>query len=673
MSEAASASPGTVGPKLLGSAIRNLKGSMGGGAGASQGRKSIDADGKERLSAESRLIGWVETILDPKSRPKNRKEAAQKLAHALLTLRSGISFAQVGAAAKSLIVGVDESGHEYRALGYDIIESSLKFHLSSASALNRLYLFEAICESEECNDFQRQLTLLKLLIGDGRSVDGLEEALCPLLSSRLTLYIDRSFKLVNSNGTENSKSCHVDHFDMMRRLLALCSDVFKYNFYRFSESHIDLVLAEVERICRITPNEEDLQQCFILIDTLTRYGYISATHMNNVVEILSTALLTLSDTDQSIWRLMLNLVDSRSQFSIFSSLKQILLESKASQINPIRGALKVMRLLFEEYSRRDQPLPTLHFCLDALAALTCRAIGPSFPTLLGELRLMLQPKVIRQSMIMSDWLVVVEICSITYHSYFENRRDDSRSADFGLWEHLLVLTYEDNRSKHLEVINSRIVDLLFASDRLILPEAKWVLLDYFESHGMCRPANADWISYSHFVLQTTFIDNVEPKIKDKSLKILMNTMREICQNPSDAYQQEVIFHRVLEESQGKDLLSMIDLGSQKMTSLKDGSKFQDFLINCIRAPSVNQRANSTDEQYLLQRKCLETLATFLHHYLALGDSIKAPLLFRNLLDVVKAVGLGHNFSANILMYLCTFQVDERRRVKIQPNLISGMY
>ncbi|KAI1814778.1 hypothetical protein GGS20DRAFT_383529 [Poronia punctata] len=250
-----------------------------------------------------------------------------------------------------------------RVAGWELLSECARH--PTLTDLERKDYFETISMLTHPDDFHWQLGALDSLSKHGRDVSGFDYDIFPLLAK----WLQASFDLVRGARSAAKKQNHRSKDKMgptqeendFERLLALVSDVIKFNSVVADDGTAEDLVDTLLRVCLYTNIADDMRACIGILDAIITFGVLPGSKLKKCVQVLSSIHCMVQEVQKEAWHTISILCRSHNGQATVRVLLRILSSAtedrlkKKEDVRNIRGALSVLAKLVSKSSEKGYP------------------------------------------------------------------------------------------------------------------------------------------------------------------------------------------------------------------------------------------------------------------------------------------------------------------------------
>ncbi|KAK9239014.1 hypothetical protein V1525DRAFT_70113 [Lipomyces kononenkoae] len=552
----------------------------------------------------------------------DRIAAADELADAISRTAISKNVVEIWYTAKDMLLPTNLL--DVRRAGLNLLNACIVYDMDEDSAsVNRLVYYRTLAEYPVGEDFDLQLKAFRALTKDGRELPVLGPSESPMVQI-LSTWLRVIFKDVTlARGAAKPAAQNVGADSERSQLMSvnlhnLCSyiiNIFKFNFYAFEEIDIISLLKDILSICGRTSNKSDIIEGIVMINTLTVYGNLPLSMLEQSIETLCGASAVVPELFNSCWEAILHLVNSHLANNTIVALYNILREpEKVRARSAMKGAVVFLQKLLEH-----EPGQTKAYNI------TVNSVMRSYNTVMtvrDDIHIDLAVCKSMTSLILND-----ETYSLM--AYEDYKSPDSPLVVIGLAARHAMLPIPGVKLQALEeeyhpaiLINKLLLQILerlrvsyqggsfngppealiqfFLAVRAHIDEdTANIVVEYYENEYLCFPSSSGWRENSEVLLDAFFRNQSRAlSLRAKVFRHMKNVYwiaREVCDERIADEFLEKIFLTIRRESDIDILSQVVDFGVDVASQIGiDGyKKLVKTFRGCMHAQ--NQIASNSVE------------------------------------------------------------------------------
>jgi hypothetical protein len=438
-----------------------------------------------------------------------------------------------------------------RTAGWELLTECVK-HASSTD-LERKEYFQTLAAPAHPEDFHLQLAAFVDLTHSGRTLNGFDYELLPVLNH----WIREGYKAVRAarkvaNAAARSQKSAKNRVVVtgeeknFAQLFAFLKDVLRFSFKMSDDAAIGGLIDVLLEICVSTSVEDDICSSIQVLDTVVTFGTLPSDRLKNCIQTLSSIYCLVTGLQKQAWHTIANICRShhgqatvRILLDVLRGLTPESLKNK-DMSREIRGSLAVLQKLLSKNVGKGYPLVPYALLVDGLSA-TVRAsssakirtaalsvINSLFHDAAGGLHRMIAEE---------DWSIVLDVAAECY----EDQTDEDHTTDPVKNELLLLIEHLESllSQKTADFIPRQSVIGFFIDVHGLLPDsAACAVLDYFQEFRCCSPSDLDWDDNLNLVLNGFFGNRRRSSdTRLRALRILMDAYKllDLVEDDSQQY------------------------------------------------------------------------------------------------------------------------------------------
>ncbi|KAK9246085.1 hypothetical protein V1506DRAFT_192697 [Lipomyces tetrasporus] len=479
---------------------------------------------------------------------------------------------------------------DVRRAALNLLNACIVYDMDEDSAsVNKLVYYRTLVEHPLGDDFAIQLKAFKALTKNGRELPVLGPSESPMVRI-LSTWLRAIFKDVSlarsaaktafQNTSNESERLRLPSEENLHNLCSFIINIIKFNFFAFDEKDIISLLKDILNICRRTSNKSDIMEGIVMINTLTVYGNLPLSMLEQSIETLCGASSVVPELFSSCWEAMLHLVNSHLANNAIVALYNILREpDKVRGRSAMKGAIVFLQNLLEH-----EPGQTKTYNL------TVNSVMRSYNTVMT---------------IRDDIYIDLAVCTsmkalmLNGETYSLMTYEDYKSPD----SPLVVIAQASKRAflpvpgvemqtgddendvghsigqllneilKRLKVLYQHgsfngppesLIQFFLDVNSHIDEETASIVVEYYESEYLCFPSSSGWREDSEALLDAFYRNQLCPfSLRTKVIQHMMAVYwiaKEVCDERMVDEFLEKIFQTIRVESDMKILDQVIDFG-----------------------------------------------------------------------------------------------------------------
>ncbi|KAK9386897.1 hypothetical protein V1515DRAFT_536773 [Lipomyces mesembrius] len=554
---------------------------------------------------------------------EDRIEAADLVADAISRTAISKSIVEIWYTAQDMLLPTNPL--DVRRAGLNLLNACIVYDADEDSAsVNRLVYYRTLVEYPLGEDFDMQLKAFKALTKDGRELPVLGPSESPMVQILLTwlrvIFRDATLarsatKPADENMGSESESKQLPSEENLHNLCSYIINIFKFNFYAFDEKDIISLLKDILNICRRTSNKSDIIEGIVMINTLTVYGNLPLSMLEQSIETLCGASSVVPELFNSCWDAVLHLVNSHLANNTIVALYNILREPEnVRSRSAMKGAIVFLQKLLEY-----EPGQTKTYNL------TVNSVMRSYNTVMT---------------IRDDIQIDLAVCNsmktlmLNNGTYSLMAYEDYKSPDSPLvviaqaakhavlptpgvemtacWEdekhpanairHLLLKILEKLRTSYqcgsFNGPHETLIQFFLDVNPHIDEDTANIVVDYYEHEYLCFPSSSGWRKNSEVLLDAFYRNQSRPfSLRAKVIRHMKTVYwisKEVCDERTADEFLEKIFQTILIESDMEILAQVIDFGVcvASLIGMDGFKKLVKTFRGCMRAQNQTM-SNST--------------------------------------------------------------------------------
>lgn len=488
-----------------------------------------------------------------------------------------------------------------RAAGWELLTECAK-HQSSTDLERREY-FETLSAPANPEDFHLQLAAVVDLTNSGRSLNGFDYDLVPLLAS----WLQDAYRSVrnarksastskgqkNPKGSTRSKSAPLGEEKNFTQLFAFVVDVIKFSFRCVDDASLANLIDALLNICMSTSAEEDLRCCIDVLGALVTFGNIPNDKLKSCIQVLSSIYCLVPGLQKEAWRTLANFLKSHNGQATVRILLDVLRglpsdsDKDKDMAREIRSSLAVLQKLLSKTAERGYPRVPYALLSDGLVvAVKATSSTRVYISILQMINYLFSDQEGNMHRLIADedWSIMLEVAaecatalesnpeSQSLHAYKSEASEDPIAVE--LLQLISRLEVIVKGRKTGEFVPRQAVFRFFVTVSPLLPDSTaCTVLDYFQEFRCCSPSDIEWEKNLTLVLDGFFGNrNRSPDTRLRALRTIMDTYEVLDLMSDEAGQDSIsnlarsILKDIVEESDVVVLEAVISLMVSVVTS-----------------------------------------------------------------------------------------------------------
>lgn len=514
-----------------------------------------------------------------------------------------------------------------RTAGWELLTECVK-HASSTD-LERKEYFQTLAAPANPEDFHLQLAAFVDLTHSGRTLDGFDYELLPLLNH----WIREGYKAVRAARKVANAAARSQKGTKTRvvvtgeeknfaQLFAFLKDVLRFSFKVSDDAAIGGLIDVLLEICVSTSVEDDIRSSIQVLDTVVTFGTLPIDRLKNCIQTLSSIYCLVSGLQKQAWHTIANICRSHHGQATVRILLDVLRGLTAESLKDkdmsreIRGSLAVLQKLLSKNVGKGYPLVPYALLVDGLSA-TVKASASSkirtaalsvinslFHDAAGGLHRMIAEE---------DWSIVLDVAADCY----DHRMDDDHSSDPVANELLLLIEHLEFllSQKTADFIPRQSVIKFFIDVHGLLPDsAACAVLDYFQEFRCCSPSDLEWDDNLGLVLNGFFGNRRRSSdTRLRALRIIMDAyeLLDLVEDDSQQYSIPDLVRSVVDHIADESDVPVLDAVMVSMVSIATICSMDlfDYIVGAMQNVIDSDRLKAPVTAGLLAGSVLPLTAT----------------------------------------------------------------
>ncbi|KAK9371352.1 hypothetical protein V1509DRAFT_661846 [Lipomyces kononenkoae] len=531
---------------------------------------------------------------------EDRIAAAGEVADAISRTAIANNVVEIWYTAKDMLLPTNPL--DVRRAAFNLLNACIVYDLDEDStSVNRLVYYRTLVEYPVGEDFDLQLKAFRALTKDGRELPVLGPSESPMVLI-LSTWLRVIFKDVTMARAAAKPATQNVSGDSERSQLGsvnlhnLCSyiiNIFKFNFYAFEEKDIISLLKDILSICGRTSNKSDIIEGIVMINTLTVYGNLPLSMLEQSIETLCGASSVVPELFNSCWEAILHLVNSHLANNTIVALYNILREpDKVRARSAMKGAIVFLQKLLEY-----EPGQTKAY------SMTVNSVMRSYNTVMtvrDDVQIDLAVCKSMTSLIMNDEAYsliafedykspdspLVVIAQAARHAVLPflginlqalEGENDPAILISSLLLQILERLRESYQCGSFNGPPEALIQFFLSVSAHIDEDTANIVVEYYESEYLCFPSSSGWRGNSEVVLDAFYRNQSRPfSLRARVIRHMKNVYwiaKEVCEERIADEFLEKIFLTIRRESDIDILAQVVDFGVEVASQMGiDGFK-----------------------------------------------------------------------------------------------------
>lgn len=404
-----------------------------------------------------------------------------------------------------------------RLAGWELLSECVKH--KEASDLDRKEYFQTLTAPANPDDFHLQLAAVVDLTKHGRTLNGFDYDVIPLLRSWLCdayKAVKVARKQASRDAKKNTKSrvSVAGEEKNLHQLFVFISEVIKFGSNVADEAAMSGLMKALVGICLSTTIEDDLRASISVIDTIVTFGTLPVESFKECVLVLGSIFCLVPSLSKTAWHTISILLKSHNGPAAVRVLVDLLRHlppdgtSKGKDTRDIRGVLAVLEKLLTKSTEKGYPPVPFALLIDGLvAAVHSTDSGRVHCAILKLVNSLFRDGdgKLHNLIIEEDWSTLLDVameCSkkaspnmVTGIGLIAPETEPDRPDEaIGLELLKLIARLEElATNKSGDFVQRQIIIRFFTNIHARLPDsAARVVLTYFQEFRCCSPSDLQW-------------------------------------------------------------------------------------------------------------------------------------------------------------------------------------
>lgn len=500
-----------------------------------------------------------------------------------------------------------------RTAGWELLTECAR-HFSSTD-LERREFFQTLSGAANPEDFHLQLAALVDLTRHGRLLAGFDYDLLPVL----TLWLQKTYTTVRnarksshsgSGSLSRGKSAASGEEKNLAQLFSFLLDVLRFGFNTVTEVDISRLIEVTLAICMNANQEDDVQSCIDVLETIVTFGSIPQGQLKDCVRILSCIYCLVPNLEDNAWKIIDILCKSHNGQATVRILLDIL-RNPETDVDPkdatreIRGSLAVLRNLLARTAEDGYPDVPFAVLVDGLnAALKQTKSLRVYLSVVKLINFLLDDGEgkVHPLLVGENWTAFLEAAAECCRCIQQrpSKSQDQQPMALVETELLMIIRRLDviAQDKSGDFVPRQIIMDFFASVHEMLPdETARTVLDFFQEFRCCSPSDLKWEENLNLVLEAFFRN--QKRNSDIRLRALdaMREGYEIVELVGDGEEQNFIpklATSVLQSITEECDIAVLDAVMSLMVSVVNScdAELFDFIVEALKSVAKSDRLRS---------------------------------------------------------------------------------